>query len=152
MKKLLLLFILFITFRTYAQHWETGAIITLHPSLGTRVSEIEKKEFSLFGDVADSVFDYAQFIKYNDSTFTVIIHNLNGQSSEKPISRAGLWVIYYQVDLIKPAPASEDKSPSKKDERYARFTQGLDMVSEILGYTVLWSVRILNVFTGGEWK
>lgn len=104
MKKLFLLII--IAFCNFPANAQTGAIFTLHPSLGTKVTPNEKKQYSILTDYPDSTFESAQFVRYNDSTFTVLLRvTTDSLPHENDLSLTQLWAIYYQVEMIKPAPA-----------------------------------------------
>ena len=104
MKKLL--FIISIVLCSFSVNAQNGAIFTLHPSLGTKVTPDEKKQYSIFPEIPDSTFESAQFVKYNDSTFTVLLRTTTDSlSHENNLSLTQLWAIYYQVEMIKPTPA-----------------------------------------------
>lgn len=155
MKKLSILFLISCSLRLAAQHYGTGSIFILHPSIGAHILPEEKKRYALFPEYADSCFLSAQFVQYQDSTFTTLYRLKNReQVLEKTITLNELQHIYEQIEQIDPAPETAGPKPEeeKNKEKYRRFIKTVDVASDVLGYTVLWSVRLLNVALGGEWK
>lgn len=104
MKLLLTHIFLLILLSANAQLRGTGTIITLHPSLGKTITPEEKNEFGLFADCPESKFETANFVKYDDSTYTILFKTPLAGSFEKPITPAELAAIYTRIEKLKPAP------------------------------------------------
>ena len=150
MKKLLLLIV--ITFCSLPANAQTGSIFTLHPSLGTKITLDEKKQFSIFPEYPDNTFESAQFVKYNDSTFTVLLRTTTDTlSQEKTVSITQLWAIYYQVEMIKPAPTDE-KARLARSEKTAHVMELLGEVGDAALFTVTWSLKIFLYLASGKYN
>jgi hypothetical protein len=109
MKKNIFLLFLFLPFFLQAQTADSVKIITLHPSVGKSIDVKEKKEFYLFPDYNDSIFESAEILKYNDSTYTIRFKTTTGNFFEKPTNTKELDAMYAKVDRIKPAEYVETK-------------------------------------------
>ncbi len=83
----------------FAQNNE-GNVIILHPSVGKVIDNSEKGRYHLFPEYKDSTFNTAYFLKYNDSTFTVIVTNIQNEALEKGVSQKELDQLYYQIEDI----------------------------------------------------
>ena len=119
-----LLFLLFISFgfteNGISQTDRNGKIVAFHPSVGNSLTLSEKKEFFLFSEYNDSLFESAQLVKHNIDTYTVLIKTTKGQSFEKSISIQELDAIYASIEKIKPQTKATDdyvvKPQSKEKE------------------------------------
>ena len=88
LKFIFLLFLLFGSAKNNFSQTDTvnGKIVAFHPSVGMGIDLLEKKQFSLFSEYTDSLFQSAQLVKYSTERYAVMIKTTNGQSFEKPIS------------------------------------------------------------------
>lgn len=94
---ILFLFILFLNV-SFAQ--EQSKAIILHPAVGKLIDQQEKKIYQLFPEYKDSAFVNAFILKYNDSTYTVVINAIKNKAIERNLSREDLDKMYYQIDEI----------------------------------------------------
>ncbi len=78
-----------------------GKIVAFHPSVGISINLSEKKEFAIFTEYNDSLFESAQLVKYSIDNYSVLIKTTKGQSFEKPISIQELDGIYASIEKIK---------------------------------------------------
>ncbi len=93
---------------------ETGKIVKIHPSIGNSIDLSEKKEFQLFTEYNDSLFESAHLVKYGDENYTILIKTTTGKSFEKPISINELDAIYANIEKVKPAPNSQADEVSER--------------------------------------
>lgn len=125
-----------------SQTERNGKIVAFHPSVGNSITLSEKKEFSLFTEYNDSLFESAQLIKYHvDTTFAVIIKTTNGKSFEKPIGIKELDAIYASIEKLKPISSKNtavddyfDKKPTKEEieaKKKADRKESAEMIAEI---------------------
>lgn len=117
MKKLIYFLLLFLPLLSIAQTSDGIKIITLHPSIGKSIDALEKKEFSLFPDYKDSIFELAEIVKYNDSTYTIRFTTTTGKIFEKPVSTNELDAMYAKVDTKKPTEYVETNRERKSEAR-----------------------------------
>lgn len=148
MKKLLIFITLTISGISFAQTTETGKAIIVHPAIGKLIDQSEKITFTLFPEYKDSTFNSAYVVKYNDSTFTVVVTNINNQSIEKSISRIELDKMYYQIDEIsqkeKPVYNEEKKKRKRSGPNYSYNTYYL---TETLVQLTLITIDVLLILT-----
>ena len=91
----------------------------------------------------DSTFSSSYILKYNDSTFSVVVTNIKDQSIEKRISQAELDKMYYQVDEIsKKQKAVEDRQPKNKRRKRDRAS---GPNNEVAQYIITESVIQLSI-------
>lgn len=83
----------------------TGRIMRLHPSIGNAITPELKKEFGFFPAIADSNFEMAQLVCYNDSTYTFILHTSPEGRTERPVPAAQVLAMYQAIEKVRPAPA-----------------------------------------------
>lgn len=129
-----------------------GKIVAFHPSVGNSITISEKKEFSLFTEYNDSLFESAQLVKYRvDSTYAVIIKTTNGKSFEKPIGIKELDAIYASIEKLKPASTKTtvddyfDKKPTKEEieaKKKADRKESAEMIAEI-SFQVIYTILII---------
>ncbi len=105
-----------------AQTSESIKILTLHPSVGKLIDVKEKKDFYLFPEYKDSLFESAEILKYNDSTYTIRFKTTSGTVFEKPTSIHELDAMYAKVDSKRPAEYVEPK----KDREGRKNKEGRD--------------------------
>ncbi|MFL5762858.1 MAG: hypothetical protein ACJ77K_02880 [Bacteroidia bacterium] len=124
MKRICLLFALLISlfFKGFSQMDPVGNIIAFHPSVGNSVDLKEKQTFGIFKEYNDSLFESAQLLKYNDSTFTIAVKVKDRNSFEVPATKAQLNEIYHAIDRIQPAEDVDyvDKKTLEQEERAKR--------------------------------
>lgn len=126
-----------------------GKIVAFHPSLGTILNLSEKKQFNLFTEYTDSLFQSAQLVKYTNERYSVLIKTTNGQSFEKPITITELDAIYAKIEKIKPASAVtqepllddyvQEKYSSKQKEVKKNRSETAYIIAEV-------TIQILFVF------
>lgn len=116
---------------------EKGKIIAFHPSVGNAITIWEKKEFNLFTEYTDSLFQSAELVKYANEKYTVLVKTTNGQSFEKPIFTSELDTIYSTIEKIKPAPKTntddyfEDKAEREARQKRVARAESVQMIAEI---------------------
>ena len=151
-KLFLKLFLLFFISLGYAktgiaQSDKNGKIVAFHPSVGNSINLSEKKEFLLFTEYNDSLFESAQLIKYDIDSYTVLFKTTTGQSFEKPIPVHELDAIYSNIEKTKPAASSTDdyveKNQSKEKEIKKDRSQTGFIVAEITIQIVFVLLEIL---------
>lgn len=109
----------------------------------------KKKQFALFPEYTDSLFQSAELVKYSNGDFKVLIKTTNGQSFEKPISTKELDDIYAKIEKVNPSKIVtsnpllddyvEEKYNSKqKDARKSR-SETASIIAEV-------TIQILFVF------
>lgn len=100
----------------------TGKIIAFHPSVGNSLDLSEKKEFGVFTEYNDSLFESAQLVKYSIDRYSVLVKTKNGQSFERPISIKELDAIYAGIEKLKPLSSTVEtddyvvEKPAKEKE------------------------------------
>jgi|GEM_PF-7049682 len=132
-----------------AQLRGTGTVITLHPSLGKTITPEEKKEFGLFADWPDNNFETAHFVKYDDSTYTVLFKTATG-SFERSIAATELAAIHDGVERQKPAPPpppreAEEPRPDGENDL-------VDTFCEVLVRSIEITATIFEIFNLGALK
>ncbi len=103
MKHLLLILSLTVSTATFSQTHEEARIISIHPSVGNTIDVKEKQKFSLFPEYNDSLFESAQLLKYNDSTYTFLIKPVGGKSFERPADFNERQLYYNKIETREPA-------------------------------------------------
>jgi hypothetical protein len=100
-----------------------GRIIAFHPNAGNTITQSEKSEFGIFREYNDSLFDVAQLIKYNDSTYRILIKTVDGKSILKNTDQQELNAIYAAIDKVRPAEDYKDDAVplSQRDEEKERI-------------------------------
>ena len=109
-----------------SQTKDEGRVVSLHPSVGNVIDAKEKAKFSLFPEYNDSLFESAQLVKYNDTTYSFMIKPVQGKSFERPIEFNELRLYYNKIESIEPASKAitavdpsdyytENKGERKKD-------------------------------------
>ncbi|MCX6295042.1 MAG: hypothetical protein NTX97_03070 [Bacteroidetes bacterium] len=101
----------------FSQTGQNGTIIAFHPSLGKTVDQKEKKDFGLFPEYTDSLFESAQLVKYAVDSFTVLFKTKIGKSFERPISIHELDKIYATIEQANPSSTVETKNEEDSKER-----------------------------------
>ena len=96
---------------------DEGRIVALHPTIGQTITIDEKKKFSLLSQYADSTFESAQLVKYNDSTYSFVIRKTDGERSEKFITKIEVEKMYAQIEQIKPASTIPQPVIKKEPEK-----------------------------------
>jgi hypothetical protein len=96
------------------QAFDEGIVVALHPSVGLTITKDEKKEFALFPEYNDSIFESAHYIKYNDSTYTFLFRKTDGSKLEKSVTKTETDKMYAQIEKIKPA-STINKQPIKEE-------------------------------------
>lgn len=127
-----------------------GKIVKIHPSIGNSINLSEKKEFQLFTEYNDSLFESAHLVKYTDSSYTILIKTTTGKSFEKPISIKELDAIYASIEKIRPAgttppaddkiekkPTQEELEKQRKRENYYDSAQTIAEITFQIIYTLL---------------
>ncbi|MCW3104586.1 MAG: hypothetical protein JWO09_3026 [Bacteroidetes bacterium] len=130
-----------------AQLRGTGAIITLHPSLGKTITPEEKKEFGLFADYPDSNFETANFVKYDDSTYTVLFKTPTG-SFERSITATEVAAIHAAIEKQKPAPPLPPQEP--EEPRLSGENDLVDTFCEGLVKSIGIAATIFEIFNSGH--
>lgn len=119
-----LLFILTgFTKNCFSQTNSGGKIVALHPSVGNTIDAIENKKFNLFPEYNDSLFESAQLIKYNDSSYTFLIKTIKNQSFERVATFNELQTAYHKIEKIQPKidPTLNEKDDYREaDEQYSQ--------------------------------
>ncbi len=124
--------------------WD-GKIIPFHPAVGNEVSAAEKKEFGIFTEYNDSLFESAQLIEYDSSKYVVLIRSTRGTSFEREMPVTEKEAIYKRIESIKPfasivEPGEDDyvvkkedagDTPKRKDHSQAWMT-ALDISLNVL--------------------
>ncbi len=102
-----------------------GKIVAFHPAAGNSITLAEKKEFGIFPEYNDSLFESAQLVKYDSARYTVLIKARTGQSLEREILQTELNAIYKKIESVKPVasivkPSDDDyvvnDSPRSKEK------------------------------------
>lgn len=148
-----LLFLFFISFGVaengISQTDRNGKIVAFHPSVGNSLTLSEKKEFSLFSEYNDSLFESAQLVKYSIDSYAVLFKNTKGKSFEKPISVQELDAIYAGIEKIKPAavitPSDdyvEKKALSKEEQKRADRHESAEMIAEI-SFEIIYAILVI---------
>ncbi|OFY85257.1 MAG: hypothetical protein A3F72_04445 [Bacteroidetes bacterium RIFCSPLOWO2_12_FULL_35_15] len=151
MKKLIYFVLLFLPLLSIAQTSDGIKIITLHPSIGKSIDAQEKKEFFLFPDYKDSIFESAEILKYNDSTYAIRFTTITGKVFEKPVNTNELDAMFAKVDSKKPNEYVETnrERTSEAKERKSEGTTSRDKaemglhVGNIILQVVLITLSIL---------
>jgi hypothetical protein len=106
MKQYYIFLLIFVSISLKAQnHFDEGKIIQLHPSTGFAVTPAAKIKYNLFPQFQDSVFEYAQLVKYNDSSFTFIFRTKYDGRVERSTTIAEINDVYNKIEKINPASA-----------------------------------------------
>jgi hypothetical protein len=125
----------------FAQMKGTGRIVVLHPSLGQTITLAEKKEFGLFPNYPDSIFETASIVKYNDSLFSVLYKDIHNSALERTISQSQLYEIYLKVEKAKPAPppvvSASPKSPG--------FLQTAGEAADVFSETFVKTLQVILI-------
>lgn len=123
-----------------AQTDDSIKIITLHPSVGNSIDVHEKKMFYLFSDYKDSIFESAEILKYNDSTYTFRFKTTNGKILEKPTNKHELDEMYAKIDRIKPVEyvkTEHEKEARKRSSGNAKAEFGYNLANVLLEITLI---------------
>jgi hypothetical protein len=116
-------FLLFIH-GSFSQNSEKGKIIILHPSVGNAIDAKEKKQYHLFPEYKDLLFQSAELVKYNDSTYTFLIKTTKAGSFERPAPFEERQQYYNAIENAKPAaitnPVDNTDYYSDKVEKHER--------------------------------
>lgn len=124
-----------------SQTYKNGKIVAFHPSVGNSIDLSEKKQFLLFTEYNDSLFESAQLIKYNFDSFSVLFKTTKAESFEKSITIKELDEIYGFIEKAKPAATSlnddyVDKKPTKeKQEKQKKREDHYDSVQIVAEIT-----------------
>lgn len=147
---LILICILFILFgytkSSISQTDKNGKIVAFHPSVGNSINLQEKKEFGIFTEYNDSLFESAQLVKYNSESYTVLLKTTNGQSFEKPISIQELDALYANIEKVKPVITDdyvEVNKPKEKQFKKDNRSESAQIVAEITIQIVFVLLEIL---------
>lgn len=129
-----------------------GKIVAFHPSVGNSITLDEKKEFSLFTEYNDSLFESAQLFKYSvDTTYAVLFKTTNEKSFEKQISIKELDAIYASIEKRRPATTNTtvddyfEKKPTKEEieeQKKANRKESAEMIAEI-SFQVIYTILII---------
>jgi hypothetical protein len=103
MRLFISLILLFLRLNAFGQLLETGSIVPLHPAVGNTISKEENSRFSLFCFVTDSLYESANLVQYNDSTYTILFHLKNQPESERKLSIDSLICLKNKIEKITPA-------------------------------------------------
>jgi len=146
MRTLLILTSLFITSICFPQNPGIGKAIIIHPSVGKVIDNTEKKTYNLYPEYSDSTYNSSFVLKYNDTTFSVVVVNIKNQSIEKSISSAELDKMYYQIDEIslkeKPVYNEEKKKRKRSGPNYSYNTYYL---TEALVQLTITTINVLLI-------
>jgi hypothetical protein len=147
MKWVHLFIFIFLTQFLHSQTAENGKVVALHPSIGNTIDIKEKKQFSLFPEYTDSLFESAQLIKYNDTTYTFLIKTTSGKSFERAAKFHEMQKDYATIESIKPAQVvnSEKKtdyySPKEENNEKAKSRR----VASGIGFEIFFDVLLFSL-------
>ena len=126
-----------------------GKIVAFHPSAGNSITLSEKKEFFLFSEYNDSLFESAHLVKYSPANYAVLFKNTKGRSFEKPISVKELDCIYEKIEKVKPAvvitPTEdyvEKKALTKEEQKKIDRIEGAQMIAEI-SFQIIYTLLVI---------
>lgn len=145
-------FLLFLTFLGITQNGisqdeRNGRIVAFHPSVGNSINLSEKKEFQLFTEYNDSLFESVQLAKYSADTYSILVKTTTDQSFEKPITIQELDAIYSKIEKAKPAKTFVDdyleQRPTKEEQKRANRSESAYMIAEITFQIVFVLLEIL---------
>ena len=109
MKQISVFALLLLSTLSYSQVPANGRIIILHPSVGNVIDQKEKEQFGLFKEYNDSLFESAELVKYNDTTFSFLITTRAGKSFERPSSDKEVREYYNTIENNKPASVANEE-------------------------------------------
>ena len=138
MKHFLLLLTCFIGSALFSQTLDSSKIIGIHPAVGKSITKDEKVRYHLFPEYKDSLFESAHVLKYNDTTFALVIKPINASEIVRSISTKELDALYYNVEDIEAlSKKTEDAyafSSEEKKEGQKKHHNGYwdDALSEFL--------------------
>lgn len=141
---LVLFFSFLLSLPSWSQTTHSGKIVAFHPSVGNAITVKEKKEYDLFKEYNDSLFESAQLVKYSSDSFAILIKTTTGQSFEKPAGRQELDAIYAAIEKVKPFQRSADDyvfDKTEEEERQKRINR-----SENIQFAVEVTLQIVFVF------
>jgi Na+-transporting NADH:ubiquinone oxidoreductase subunit NqrC len=147
----LLLFFL-IPLLSSAQTTDSGMVITLHPAVGNTITANEKKQFDLFTEYNDSLFESAQIVKYNDSTYAIRLKTIQGNFFERETDSKELHTIYEKIERIKPVEKDEyvenkrNSEQLKKDKQEDRINTGFQF-SQMFFELLVITLEVLVAFS-----
>ena len=108
MKHVLCFLLLASAFFAKAQNTDTMRLIGIHPAVGKTIERDEKKEYHLFTDYNDSLFDYAQVFRKNDTTFRLVITSIRGSQQSYRLDTAAMNELYDRIDAVEQAKLNGD--------------------------------------------
>lgn len=135
MKKINFFILFILPLFSLAQTAERIKVITLHPSVGKSIDVNEKREFYLFPDYNDSIFESAEILKYNDSIYFIRFKTTNGKEFEKPTNTNELDQMFAKVESRKPRDYVE--SNDEKETRRRQVHNHNEAIGLHIGNVIL---------------
>ncbi len=130
-----------------SQDDRNGRIVAFHPAVGNSINLLEKKEFQLFTEYNDSLFESAQLVKYSADSYSILVKTISDQSFEKPITIQELDAIYAKIEKEKSTKTVVDdyveKKPPKEEQKRANRSESAYMIAEITLQIVFVFLEIL---------
>lgn len=100
-----------------AQNADSGRVIGIHPAVGKSISREEKIRYALFPEYKDSLFESAEIIKYNDSTFMLHVRAVQGTEITTKVSTRELDDLFYDIEKVEKSKKEKDEYVLTEEER-----------------------------------
>lgn len=123
-------------------------IVAFHPSIGNTLDKSEKIRYTVFPEYKDSLFESAQLIQHDSSSYSVLIKTTNAHSFKKEINRTELDIIYAKIESMQSTNSGStddyvDNSTTQKKEKKQDHADTARLAGEITLQIVFIALQIL---------
>lgn len=137
MKQFFTFLLIACVFFAKAQNSDTMKLIGIHPAVGKTIERAEKTEYHLFTDYSDSLFDYAQVFRQNDTTFRLVITSIGGTQKTYKLDTTAMNNLYDRIDDVEQAKLKDgDYADDRKQKKHPHADFWYDFLEQAIYITL----------------